>query len=90
MLRYDIKELVGMYDYYRELLRELDEEAVEYMVEEQRKEIEELKSEKIQLNKEIEAKRQENEAGRQKIKASQQEIERLKTLLDKQQMQRIE
>ena len=40
-LRYNVKELVGMYDYYREILREMDEETVKYMVEEQRKEIEE-------------------------------------------------
>lgn len=58
MLRYDIKELVGMFDYYRQLLREADEEAVEYMVEEQRKEIEELKAQKEILKEENERQRE--------------------------------
>ena len=61
MLRYNLKELVGMYDYYRQLLRELDEEAVEYMVEEQRKEIEEHKIELQNLKEQRGNLEQENE-----------------------------
>ena len=37
LLRYNTKELVNMFDFYRELLREADEEAVQYMVDEQKK-----------------------------------------------------
>ena len=77
MLRYDIKELVGMFDYYRKLLREADEEAVEYMVEEQKKEIEEQKQE-IQANKrEIEEKKQTIEEQKQQIE---QQFERIREL----------
>lgn len=75
VLRYDMKELVGMFDYYRQLLREADEEAVEYMVEEQRKEIEEQKQE-------IEKNKQEIEKNKQEIKDNQQEIEHLKVQKD--------
>lgn len=53
MLRYNVKELVEMFDFYREILREADEEAVEYMVEEQRKEIEVLKEEREALKEEL-------------------------------------
>ena len=88
MLRYNIKELVGMYDYYRELLRELDEEAVEYMVEEQRKEIE-LQKEQIATQKEeiesqkeeIESQKEEIESQKEAIAAKDEEIARLKELL---------
>lgn len=60
MLRYNTKELVNMFDYYRELLREADEEAVEYMVEEQKKEIEVLKTEKEGLKQECDQFKQES------------------------------
>ncbi len=74
-LRYDVKELVNMYDVYRNLLRELDEEAVEYMVEEQRKEIEE--------NKKIIDENQKVIDESKKIIADQkEEIARLKALLE--------
>ena len=42
-LRYDMKGLIGMFDYYRQLLREADQGTVQYMIEEQKKEIEENK-----------------------------------------------
>ena len=41
MLRYKKKELVRMYDVYREALRAADEGTVQLMIEEQQKEIEE-------------------------------------------------
>ena len=74
MLRYNVKELVEMYDYYRELLREADEEAVEYMVEEQRKEIEELKAERVKLGAEITAQKNEITAQKNEITAQKNEI----------------
>ena len=88
MLRYDIRELVDMFDYYRQLLRELDEDAVEYMVEEQRKKIEELKVVESQL-KEESARMQEANVHLQEESARMQEAnsrleaenERLKQLL---------
>ena len=43
MLRYKTRELIEMYDVYREALRAADEGTVQYMVEEQRKELEEQK-----------------------------------------------
>ena len=99
MLRYNVKELVEMYDYYRELLREADEEAVEYMVEEQRKEIEELKAERVKLGAEITAQKNEITAQNEviatkdkeiatkdeEIFAQKEEIKRLKALLAKKQ-----
>ena len=39
MLRYKTKELVGMFDVIKEALRAADEGTVEYMVEEQQREI---------------------------------------------------
>lgn len=75
VLRYDMKELVGMFDYYRQLLREADEEAVEYMVEEQRKEIEEQKQE-------IEKNKQALEKNKQELEKNKQEIEGLKVQKD--------
>lgn len=100
MLRYNIKELVEMYDYYRELLRELDEEAVEYMVEEQRKELEaqkaEIETQKVEIEtQKVEIETQKVEIETQKIElamkdealaAKDEEIERLKRLLRKQDM----
>lgn len=41
-LRYDMKELSNMFDSYRQILREFDEGTVQYMVEEQKKELEEI------------------------------------------------
>ena len=91
MLRYDIKELVGMFDYYRKLLREADEEAVEYMVEEQRNEIEELKAQKEVLKEENERQREENERQREENERQREEntrqqerIEKLEAQLGKQ------
>ena len=76
MLRYDMKELVGMFDYYRQLLREADEEAVEYMVEEQRKEIEEQKRQIEKNKQEIERQREENERQREENERQREENER--------------
>ena len=66
MFRYHVKELIGMYDVYREALRVADENTVKYMVEEQKKEIEEQK-------KEIEGQKKE-------IEELQKEIERLRAV----------
>lgn len=84
MLRYDIKELVGMFDYYRELLREADEEAVEYMVEEQRKEIEEQKRAIEELTVERETLKEENERQREENERQREIIEKLEARLSKQ------
>lgn len=88
MLRYNIKELVGMYDFYRELLREADEEAVEYMVEEQRKEIEELKVIRNRLSEENQRQKEENQRQKEEYERykeeneeQRKEIERLKRML---------
>ena len=81
MLRYDIKELVGMFDYYRKLLREADEEAVEYMVEEQKKEIEEQKQEIAEQKQEIAEQKQEIEEQKQEIEEQKQEIEEKKKVI---------
>ncbi len=77
MLRYNLKELVGMFDYYRQLLRELDEEAVEYMVEEQRKEIEEQKKEIEENEKEIQDLKEKKESLEQEKESLEQEKESL-------------
>ena len=52
-LRYDMKGLTSMFDYYRQLLREADEGTVQYMIEEQKKELDELKREIAELEKRL-------------------------------------
>lgn len=81
MLRYNVKELIGMFDFYRELLREADEEAVQYMVEEQRKEIEELKAQKEQLKEEYEKQCEEYEKQREEYEKQRKENERQKEII---------
>ena len=54
MLRYRTKELVDMFDVIREALRAADEGTVKYMIEEQRKEIEEKNKIIAEQNQEIE------------------------------------
>lgn len=52
-LRYDMKGLISMFDYYRQLLREADQGTVQYMIEEQKKELEEIKQEIAEQKQEI-------------------------------------
>lgn len=52
-LRYDVKGLTGMFDFYRQLLKEADEGTVQYMIEEQKKEIEAHKQEIVAQKQEI-------------------------------------
>jgi hypothetical protein len=75
-LRYDMKGLTSMFDYYRQLLREADEGTVQYMIEEQKKEIEE--NQRL-----IAEQKQELEDKNQKIEDLQAEIERLKKMTEK-------
>lgn len=70
-LRYDMKGLTSMFDYYRQLLREADQGTVQYMIEEQKKELDEVKQELSEKNQQL-ADRE------QKIKELQAEVERLK------------
>ena len=58
-LRYDMKGLTSMFDYYRQLLREADEGTVQYMIEEQNKELDEIKQEIADKNQELADKNQE-------------------------------
>ena len=60
-LRYDMKGLTSMFDYYRQLLREADEGTVQYMIEEQKKELDEIKQEIADKNQELADKNQELE-----------------------------
>lgn len=69
MLRYKPKELVEMFDVIREALRAADEGTVKYMIEEQRKEIEEHKKTIAERDVQIEQKNK--------------EIEKYKALLEK-------
>ena len=66
-LRYDMKGLTSMFDYYRQLLREADEGTVQYMIEEQKKELDEIKQEIADKNQEIADKSRELEDKRQEI-----------------------
>ena len=58
-LRYDMKGLTSMFDYYRQLLREADQGTVQYMIEEQKKEIEENQLVIAEQKQEIADKKQE-------------------------------
>ena len=89
-LRYDMKGLTSMFDYYRQLLREADEGTVQYMIEEQKKEIEEnqlliaeQKQELAEQRQELADKKQELADKNQKIEDLQAEIERLKKMTEK-------
>ncbi len=68
MLRYNKRELIGMYDIYREALREADEGTVLYMIEEKEKELEEKE-------KELEGKEKELEEKKKQIEEKDKEIE---------------
>ena len=52
-LRYDMKGLTSMFDYYRQLLREADQGTVQYMIEEQKKELDVIKQEIAEQKQEI-------------------------------------
>lgn len=75
MLRYRKRELIDMYDIYREALREADEGTVLYMIEEKEKEIEEKKKKIELMGKELEEKDKE-------LEEQQRENERLRFLLE--------
>ena len=72
MLRYKTKELVGMFDVIREALRAADEGTVEYMVEEQQREIAEQQRKLAEQKKTI-AKQSEQIAEREQQLAEQTE-----------------
>lgn len=76
MLRYQLKELIEMYDVYREAMRVADENAVKYMIEEQKKEIEENK-------KIIEEQKKENEQLRNALDEQKEIVEKLIKQLEK-------
>lgn len=77
-LRYDMKGLTSMFDYYRQLLREADQGTVQYMIEEQKKELDEVKQELADKKQELVDKKQELVEKEHKIEQLQAEIERLK------------
>ena len=74
-LRYDMKGLTSMFDYYRQLLREADEGTVQYMIEEQKKELDEIKQELKDKNREIADKAQELKDKNREIADKAQELE---------------
>ena len=73
MLRYKKKELVRMYDVYREALRAADEGTVQLMIEEQQKEIEEQQKEIEEM--------------KAKMKEQQKELQRMRVLLAEKNME---
>ena len=79
-LRYDMKGLTSMFDYYRQLLREADQGTVQYMIEEQKKELDEIKREIAEQKQEIAEQKQEIADKNQMIEEMQAEIEHLKSL----------
>lgn len=66
-LRYHLKELVEMYDVYREGFRIADENEIKYYIEELEKEAEEWKQEAEAQKQELEAQKQEMEMLRRKL-----------------------
>ena len=75
MFRYQTKELIEMYDVYREALRVADRNAVKYMVEEQKKEIEEQKKALEEQKREIEEQRKALEEQQKEVKEWEKEAE---------------
>ena len=89
-LRYDMKGLTSMFDYYRQLLKEADEGTVQYMIEEQKKELEELKQvvkekkQELAISKqELETSKQELETSKRKLADSEQVIANLQAEIEK-------
>ena len=82
-LRYDMEGLTSMFDYYRQLLREADEGTVQYMIEEQKKELEVVNQELEAANQELEAKNQELEQKNQLLDEKDKEIAYWKALANK-------
>lgn len=80
-LRNNMRELIIMYDSYRELLAELDKNTTRLMVEELAQENEVLKTENLQKDDLIARQQQEMEKQRQEMEKQQQELEQLKRLL---------
>lgn len=87
MLRYRKRELIDMYDIYREALREADEGTVLYMIEEREEQIEEQKRILEEQKQEIEGQKQEIEGQKQEIEEQKQEIEEQKRILEEQKKQ---
>ena len=73
-LRYDMKGLTSMFDYYRQLLREADQGTVQYMIEEQKKELEAIKQEVAERKQEVEETKQELAESKQELAESKQEL----------------
>ena len=81
-LRYDMKGLTSMFDYYRQLLKEADQGTVQYMIEEQKKEIEERKQEIEEQKQTLEEQKQTLEEQKQEIEEQNQEIEEQKQTIN--------
>ena len=74
MLRYNKKELIEMYDIYREALREADEGTVQFMIEEREKQIEEQKKILSEQGQQIGVQHQQITEQQQQISEQQQQI----------------
>ena len=81
MLRYKKKELVRMYDVYREALRAADEGTVQLMIEEQQKEIEEQQKRIKEQQKENQELKVQMEKQQSEMEELQKELERMSALL---------
>ena len=85
MLRYRKRELIDMYDIYREALREADEGTVLYMIEEKEKEIEEKKKKIGLMDKELEEKDKELEEKDKELEEKDKKLEEMDKELEEQQ-----
>ncbi len=81
MLRYKTKELINMFDVMREALRAADQGTVQYMIEEQQKEIEENKIKLAEQSEQIAEQKEQIAEKEEQILKQLQEIERLNALL---------
>jgi len=81
-LRYDMKELSNMFDSYRQILREFDEGTVQYMVEEQKKELEEIEK-RLQESREQLAESQEQlQESQEQLQESQEQLRETEKTLE--------
>lgn len=74
-LRYDLKELSSMFDYYRKILKEFDEGTIQYMVEEQKKELEEIGKQLQERQEQLQQSQEQLQQSQEQLQESQEQLQ---------------